>query len=209
MPTTKIYNMEGKEVGTRELSPKVFGITSNLALIHQVVTARRANIRQTLAHTKKRGEVSGGGKKPWKQKGTGRARQGSIRSPQWVGGGVVFGPRSNRNFHQKINKKMARAALLGALSEKASAGQIVLVDHLEFKEPKTKIAAAVMKKLPVGKSTLIVIPIFPEGFTRTVRNLPRVMSVTSKNVGIADVLKYETLLMTVDGVNALEERFKK
>ncbi len=147
MPKVTVYNQDGAIVGSQELSDEVFGVKPKDALIHQVVTAMMANKRQVLAHTKGRSEVRGGGKKPWRQKGTGRARHGSIRSPLWVGGGITFGPTKERNFKQKINDKMRRKAILMGLSDRVSDGKMVLLDKIELDEFKTKKIAMIIEKL--------------------------------------------------------------
>ncbi len=138
MPKVKVYNQDGAIVGSQELSEKVFGVEPKAAVIHQVAKAMMANKRQVLAHTKTRGEVRGGGIKPWRQKGTGRARHGSIRSPLWVGGGVTFGPRNDRNFKQKINNKMRRKAIAMGLSDRVKEDKFVVLDKIEMGEIKTK-----------------------------------------------------------------------
>src|SRR3989339_1356672 len=158
MLKAKIYNIKGEVAGEETLDPDIFEVETKVGLIHQVLVAQMANKRQVLAHTKDRGEVSGGGKKPWKQKGTGRARQGSIRSPQWVGGGIVFGPTKERVFEQKINKKMKRKALLMCLSDRAKEEKIVLLDKLELENFKTKKFLEILNKLPnKGRKTLLVL----------------------------------------------------
>jgi large subunit ribosomal protein L4 len=144
---TKIYNQKGKESGTLKLDEKVFGLPWNADLVHQVITSMMSNARKPIAHTKTRGEVRGGGKKPWRQKGTGRARHGSTRSPIWVGGGVAHGPRNDKNFERKVNKKMKAKALYTILSKKMRDGEVLFVDSLSFDKPKTKDAVAVLKGL--------------------------------------------------------------
>ncbi len=143
----KIYNQTGKESGTIKLPESVFGVPWNADLVHQVIVSMRSNDREAIAHTKTRGEVAGGGKKPWKQKGTGRARHGSIRSPLWVGGGVAHGPRNDKNFSRKINKKMKAKALFTLLSQKMRDGEVVFIDSLKFDAPKAKDAKAVLSSL--------------------------------------------------------------
>lgn len=143
----KIYNQKGKESGTLTLDEKVFGLSWNADLVHQVITSMMSNARTPIAHTKTRGEVRGGGKKPWRQKGTGRARHGSTRSPIWVGGGVAHGPRNDKNYARKVNKKMKAKALYTILSQKMRDGEILFVDSLSFDAPKTKDAVAVLKNL--------------------------------------------------------------
>ncbi len=142
-----IYSQQGDKVGQVELNPSIFGVEINSTLIHQAVVTQLANARKVLAHTKDRSEVSGGGRKPWRQKGTGRARHGSIRSPLWIGGGVTFGPTKYRNFSKKINKKMKRKAIFMALSDRVKEGQLVILDKLEIKQPKTKEFVELLKNL--------------------------------------------------------------
>ncbi len=191
MLTAKIYNMAGEVVGEEKLDPAIFGVKAKEGLIHQAVVAQMANRRQVLAHTKNRGEVRGGGKKPWKQKGTGRARAGSIRSPLWKGGGVIFGPRKNRNFKQKINKKMRRKALLMCLSDRAGEARIVLLDKLELVEFKTKKLLEILNKLPSKeKKTLLVLVKDDKKIIKSAANLPYVKTIEARNLNVVDVLEY-------------------
>lgn len=205
MPKISIYNQEGKAVGELALNDAHFGVKPNPALVHEVVVAQRANARKAIAHTKTRGEVRGGGKKPWKQKGTGRARQGSIRSPQWVGGGITFGPTSERNFSQKVNKKAKRAALFMALSDKVASSKLVVLDAMNTEPAKTKLAAQVMKNLPVERTVLIVAPGSSPSLMRMVRNLPNVKLVTANSVNIEDVLGYRSVVFLKDAVAAFDK----
>ncbi len=149
----KVYNQEGKEVGSAELPKEIFEVPMNADLVHQVAQAQFANMRIVHAHTKDRSEVRGGGKKPWRQKGTGRARHGSIRSPIWIGGGVTFGPTNKRNFKKKVNKKMKRKALFIALSSKAKDDEIILLDELKLKEPKTKEMAGMLRRMSLLRAS--------------------------------------------------------
>lgn len=209
MPAVKIYNMEGSVVGERELDPTVFAITGNPALLHQTVVAARANARLSLAHTKTRGEVRGGGKKPWKQKGTGRARHGSIRSPIWRGGGVTFGPRKERNWEQRLSKTMRRKALLMCLSDKVSSGRLVLLDRLELAAPKTKQIAALLAKLPVFGKTLLAVPSLREtAVVRASRNLPAVEVIGAANLNALAILGHETLMLPLPALEIVEATFK-
>jgi len=201
-----VYNLEGAKVGERELNPKVFGITSKDALIHQVVVGLMNNRRQVLAHTKTRGEVRGGGKKPWKQKGTGRARHGSIRSPLWRGGGIIFGPRSDRNFKVKINKKMGRAALLMGLSDKVKNNGLILVETLDLPERKTKAFVNILKKLSVGeRKVLLLFPAKSLNAYFASRNLPKVEPKNLNELNLLDVLGHEVILTPVATVDKLEQ----
>lgn len=203
----KIYNEEGNIVGEENLDPKIFGVIPNSSLLHQAVVAYQANTRVTLAHTKDRGEVAGGGKKPWRQKGTGRARHGSIRSPIWVGGGVTFGPTSDRNFKEKINKKMKRKALLMSLSDKASLNHIIILDTFVMPEHKTKRVVTLLKKLPVIGSLLFVLPEVDSVISKSTSNLPKVRATTVSSLNVFDVIKAGTLLTTSAGIKRMNELF--
>lgn len=205
----KVYSENGIVVGEETLEPSIFGISPKGPLIHQAVIAQMANSRSPIAHTKGRGEVSGGGKKPWKQKGTGRARHGSSRSPIWVGGGITFGPKSNRNFSQKINKKMKRKALLMSLTDKASSGKFVVLDSLAFDEYKTKRVAQMIKKLPITGSLLLVLPLTDEILMKSASNIPKTSTSTVTSLNLVDVLKAGTLLTTRDGLKKMREWFIK
>ena len=170
MATVKVYNAEGQAGSNLELDDAVFGVTGKLDIVHQVYVATQANMRQTIAHTKDKSEVRGGGKKPWKQKGTGRARHGSIRSPIWKGGGVTFGPRNVRNFKQKVNQKMRQLATRIALSAKVSDEKLLVVDPLES-TGKTKEMHNLLSKLPgTGKSMIVVVPPTPPSLLQCMVN---------------------------------------
>ncbi len=205
MPSVKIYNQEGQETGKMDLNPKFFGVKVKPALVHEVVIAQQANARKNTGHTKTKGEVKGGGKKPWKQKGTGRARQGSIRSPQWVGGGITHGPRKERNFSVKVNKKLKRAALYMALSDKVADEKLLVLEPPTFLEPKTKFAAAMIKKLPLGKRTLFVIPSSNPSLLRMVRNLSSIKMVTANTLNLVDVVNAPTIMFQRDAIGAFEK----
>lgn len=205
MSKASVYNVEGKTVGEIELSPAVFGVASDKALVHQVVVAQRANARRSIASTKTKGEVRGGGKKPWKQKGTGRARQGSTRSPQWVGGGIVFGPSSERNFSVKINRKTKKRAMQMILSDKAMNSHLVIVDMIKTDMPKTKMIAEMMKHLPVGKTSLLVAPGSQPLLLRMVRNIPNVKLVSANSLNAQDLLQYNSLVLLKDAVPVVEK----
>lgn len=206
MPKIPVYTQEGASAGDVNASERVFGVKPDAALVHEVMVAQRANARRAIANVKTRGEVSGGGKKPWKQKGTGRARQGSIRSPQWKGGGVVFGPTSERNFSVKVNRKAKQKALFMALSDKLAHQQLIALESVHV-TGKTKVMADMMKKLPVGKTTLLVAPQSTPMLVRMVRNLPNVKMVTAQSVNLIDVLQYRTLVFLKDAVSALEKLY--
>jgi len=202
--------MQGEKVGEEKLNPALFGVEVKVGLIHQAVVAQMANRRQVLAHTKDRGEVRGGGRKPWKQKGTGRARHGSIRSPLWVGGGVTFGPTKERVFKQKINKKMKRKALLMCLSGRAKEEKIVLVDKLELDNFKTKKFLEILNKLPnKGKKTLLILEKVDKKIIKSAANIPYVKTIEARGLNVIDVLQYDYLMSSLDALHATEENFKK
>jgi large subunit ribosomal protein L4 len=202
--TAKIYNQDGTASGELELAAKVFGVKANKALIHEIVVAQESNARETIANTKTRADVRGGGIKPWKQKHTGRARHGSSRSPIWKGGGVVFGPRKTRVWTKKVNKKAKQAALRMVLSEKAAANQIIVLSALELNEYKTKAVAVLLKKLPTdGRKTLIALPTLTEKIWKSASNLKIATVSKTDSLNIIDIMKNRFLITTVDGVAAL------
>src|SRR3989344_3587663 len=205
-----LYNQQAENIGKVELPDGVFNVPSNNDLLHQVVSAQMANKRQVLAHAKTRSEVRGGGKKPWRQKGTGRARHGSIRSPIWKGGGVTFGPTKDVKFEKKVGKKMARRALFVALSEKARGGNIVVVDSVVLDAPKTKEVAAILK-LFTGKlgglgSVLIVLPSTNKDIQRASGNIQKLGIVEARNLNSLEVLSCKNLILIKDSINVLEKR---
>ena len=204
MPEINVLNMEGKEVGKLTLSEEVFGQPLNEALIHQVVVAQAANNRQGTKSTLTRSEVRGGGIKPWRQKGTGRARQGSIRSPQWKGGGVVFAPKP-RDFSKDINVKMRRNALKSALSTKVADGEFVVLDKIELKEAKTKLVAAMLENLDMKKSVLVVLPEKDEMFLRAGANIEKLSVTYAELLNVTEVVKNMNIVTTLDGVKKIEE----
>ena len=203
MATVAVYNIEGKEVDKLELNDNVFGVEINEHLVHLAVVSQLANGRQGTQSAKTRSEVSGGGRKPWRQKGTGHARQGSTRSPQWTGGGIVFAPKP-RDYSFKMNKKEKRIALLSALSSKVADNKIVVLDAFNLDEVKTKKFAEVMSNLKVDKALVVI-----EGENKNVvlsgRNIPTVKVSATNEINTYDVLKYETLVVTKAAVEKLEE----
>lgn len=202
----KIYNQEGLEMGEKELNPDIFCVEIKSAVIHQVMTAQLANLRQPLAHAKTKGEIRGGGKKPWRQKGTGRARAGSIRSPLWRGGGATFGPRKERAFKQKINKKVRQKALLMCLSNKAINSNLILIDKLELQEIKTKTMIKILEKLSLKrKKTLIALSKKDKNIIQSSGNIPFVKTILASNLNIMDLLNYKYLLMPLDSLEILEK----
>lgn len=207
MPTIKIYKQDGKSAGTMELDDKVFGVEYNEPLIHQVVVAQMANGRQGTKSTLTRTEVTGGGKKPWRQKGTGNARQGSIRAPQWKGGGVVFAPKP-RSFRKGINKRARITAIKSALSAKLSDGNLIVLDKLDI-EAKTKQMAAVLKALKIESRVLLVLPAGSDNALRASHNIPEVRTAASENLGVYDIVANAVILTTVDAVKAIEQKYKE
>ncbi len=203
MANVSVYNMEGKEVGTIELNDAVFGAPINEHLVHMAVVQQLANNRQGTQKAKTRSEVSGGGRKPWRQKGTGHARQGSIRAPQWKGGGVVFAPVP-RDYSFKLNKKEKRAALKSALTSRVLDGKLIVVDELKFDEIKTKKFKAVMDNLKVNKA-LVVLADNDEKVVMSARNIPAVKTSQVNTINVYDILKGDTLILTKDAVAKIEE----
>lgn len=202
-----VHNWQGKAVGEQELSEGVFGAAKNDALVSQVYLGILSNRRNPIAHTKDRAERAGSGKKPWRQKGTGRARVGSVRNPLWRKGGVVFGPTKDRNFKQKINQSMRSAAARAVLAGKLESGKIILVEKHDFAEPKTKLVAAGLRALKFGnKSLAFALAKDEQRFSRAVRNLPRVSPVTADTLSVVDMLDHEYLLLSKDALSALETR---
>jgi large subunit ribosomal protein L4 len=203
MAKVKLYNKEGKVVGEKDLRDDVFAVPVKLNLIHEVSVSLEASKRNPTAHTKTRGEVSGGGKKPWKQKGTGRARHGSIRSPIWIGGGITFGPRSERDYTVKVNRKTRRQAIRMTLSDKVADEKLLLIDGLGVKNGKTKEFASIMDKLPVSGKVTVVTPETDALLRRSVSNIPDVRIVNVGSIGLMDVLNSDVLLMTPDAADKL------
>jgi len=206
----KLYKQDGKESGEVTLDSSVFGIEVKPTVVQQVVKAQLANARQVLAHTKTRGEVSGGGKKPWAQKGTGRARHGSSRSPIWVGGGITFGPRKNRNFSQKVNKKMKKIALFMCLSDKVNENNFIVVDALELTDAKTQSLKKIIDKLPgVKKNKMIVLAVQNQNFVKASLNLKNTKIILADSLNVVDVLKNQTMIIDQAGINKIIATYKK
>ena len=203
MANVSVYNMEGKEVGTLELNDAVFGVEINEHLVHLSVVAQLANKRQGTQKAKTRSEVSGGGRKPWKQKGTGHARQGSTRSPQWTGGGVVFAP-TPRDYTIKLNKKEKRAALKSALTSRVNDNKFIVVDEMKFDEIKTKKFQNVMDSLKVSKA-LVVLEDGSNNAVLSARNIQDVKTAYVNTINVYDILKYNTVVATKAAVAAIEE----
>ena len=203
MANVSVYNMEGKEVGTIELNDAVFGVEVNEHLVHMAVVAQLANKRQGTQKAKTRSEVSGGGRKPWRQKGTGHARQGSTRSPQWTGGGMVFAP-TPRDYTITLNKKEKRAALKSALTSRVNENKFVVVDELKFDEIKTKNFKAVMNNLKVSKA-LVVLADNDQNTVLSAGNIPEVKTSLVNTINVFDILKYNTVVATKAAVASIEE----
>jgi large subunit ribosomal protein L4 len=209
MSKIKVYNMEGKVVSEREMAPKLFDVKINESLVHLAAEAQQANSRVMGGHSKTRGEVRGGGKKPWKQKGTGRARHGSIRSPIWRGGGVTFGPQSERNFSKKLNRKSKKGALAMALTDKVQNDALLGLEALTMEAGKTKTMAGMLKKLPVGRKILLVLPSSDPMAVRASRNLKNLWTVTASAISLVDVLKADTVVASVAALDLLESSYAK
>jgi len=203
MAKVAVYNMEGKEVDTIELSDAVFGVEINEHLVHMAVVQQLANNRQGTQKAKTRSEVRGGGRKPWRQKGTGHARQGSIRAPQWTGGGVVFAP-TPRDYSFKLNKKEKRAALKSALTSRVQESKLIVVDDLKMDEVKTKTFKNVLDNLKVDKA-LVVLNDIDKNVILSARNIPTVKTTQTNELNVFDVLKYNTVVVTKDAVATIEE----
>ena len=203
MANVKVYNIEGNEVGSIELNDAVFGVKVNEHLMHMAVVSQLANKRQGTQSAKTRAEVSGGGRKPWRQKGTGHARQGSTRAPQWTGGGVVFAPKP-RDYSVKMNKKEKALAIKSALTSKVAEEKFIVVEGLTFDEIKTKKMAAVLENLKVEKA-LVVLDKKDENVILSARNIPTVRTTMSNSVNVYDVLKYGTVVITKEAVAQIEE----
>lgn len=210
-----VYNQAAAKAGTVELSEKVFGLKLNESLVHQAMVTQMSNERQVLAHTKGRSEVRGGGRKPWRQKGTGRARVGSSRSPLWIGGGVTFGPTKDRNFKKKINRKMKQQAICMVLADRAANNSLVVLDKFDISEYKTKTVNAILKNIE-GKilnkqndkkskrSILVVNDDKGEPFKYSVRNLAGIKNINLENINIVDLLNYQNLVITENVAKKLE-----
>lgn len=208
MAEVKLYNLSGKEVGVMPLPDSLFAVTIKPAVVHEVIVAQEANARTPDAHTKDRSEVSGGGKKPWKQKGTGRARHGSTRSPIWVGGGVAHGPRNDRSFAVKVNKKMKRTAIAMLLSDRLADGQFVAVDSLQLPEAKTKLVATALRTLrPEAKKVLVLTTGEDAAFIQAARNMPSTMTMAAHSVNPRDLALYPSVVASKAAIDTLITTF--
>ena len=207
MPTVKIYNMLGKEAGEMELSADIFGVEPNAAVLHSAVVNYLANQRQGTQSTKTRTEVSGGGRKPWRQKGTGRARQGSIRAPQWTHGGIALGPKP-RSYNYVLPKKMRRLALKSALSSKVADGALLVLDELKLDEIKTKTVAAMLTALNADRKVLLVLPEKNDVAVKSARNIPGVKTALVNTINTYDILNADKLIVVKDAVAKIEEVYR-
>ena len=203
MANVSVYNMEGKEVGTIDLNDAIFGVEVNEHLVHMAVVQQLANNRQGTQKAKTRSEVSGGGRKPWRQKGTGHARQGSIRAPQWKGGGVVFAPVP-RDYSFKLNKKEKRAALKSVLTSRVQENKLIVLDELKLDEIKTKNFKQIMDNLKVEKA-MVVLGVQDANVIASAKNLPTISTAVAENINVYDILKGDTLVLTKDAVTKIEE----
>jgi large subunit ribosomal protein L4 len=204
-----VYNEKGEVAGNATLPKEIFEVPMNADLVHQVFISHTANQRQVSAHTKNRGEVRGGGRKPWRQKGTGRARHGSTRSPIWVGGGVSGGPRNEKVYEREIPKKMRRKALFMVLSEKAKNNLFLVMDKMEMEKPKTKVMANIMKKLPCASASRLVLMNEGKNVFLSARNIAKTGVLEARNLNLVDLLKYKYVVISKDGIKEIEKTFIK
>jgi|GEM_PF-187976 len=208
MSKAKVYNIKGEEIDQIELNKEIFDVKPNDSLIHQAVKVQLSNARYSISSTKTRGEVAGSGIKPYKQKGTGRARVGDIRPPHWIGGGIAFGPRSNRNWHLDLPKKMRQKAIFVALSEKLKDNKLFIMDKLDVKDHKTKTSEKVLKSLPIeGKNLLVIISKPNAKLELGLANLSYVKILNPTNLSVYDILRYECIIMEKDVIRDLERVF--
>jgi large subunit ribosomal protein L4 len=204
MPKVALYNVSGQQIGDIELSDSVFGVDVNQHVLYEAVKNHLANRRQGTQSAKTRSEVRGGGRKPWRQKGTGRARQGSIRSPQWTGGGVVFAPKP-RDYSYRLPKKVRRIAMKSALSSKVLNNEIIVLDELKMNEPKTKDMASILKNLNSKKKALIVLDQKDENVVKSTRNIPGIETTLVNTLNVYDILNYDSFIITKEAVRKVEE----
>ena len=205
---TKVYNLAGSEAGEIELPERIFNIPINEDLVHQVAVAQMANSREAIADTKSGGEVRGGGKKPWKQKGTGRARHGSSRSPIWKGGGVVFGPTAERNFTKRINKKMKAKALFMVLSEKLREEKILVLDEVKMEKPSTKDMMKSLDKLSIKSKALFALGAKDENVLKSLGNIEKVSVIASDSINVVDLLKNDMFVVNKEGLKNIIDTYK-
>lgn len=206
MTKISVYNLEGQAVAEENLAPEIFNVDKNPALTAQAVRVQLANARKPIAHTKNRGEVSGGGRKPWKQKGTGNARAGSTRSPLWIGGGVTFGPRNTRNFSLRMPKKMRQSAIKAVLSEKAKEKRLIILNDLALSVVSTRKLVGILEKLPIEEGKILVIlPEMNANFELSAANLPYLKTIKTGNLNILDLLNYDYILMPRQSLTKIHE----
>lgn len=203
MPTVPVYNIQGSQVGEIALNDQVFGVKVNKALLHEAVTMQLASRRLGTVAVKTRSMVRGGGRKPWRQKGTGQARHGSRRSPLWTGGGIIFGPMS-RDYGYNLPKKARRQALRSALSAKVEAGELIIVDSLSISEPKTKTMVSILEKLKANKAIIVTVE-HEDNLNKSARNIPGVLTMASNSINVYDLLAHNHLVITKDAVSKVEE----
>ncbi len=204
MPEVALYNTKGEELGQVQLNDNIFGVKVNKVVLHQAVVNYLANQRQGTQSTKTRAEVRGGGAKPWKQKGTGRARHGSIRSPQWIKGGIALGPKP-RSYRYSLNKKVKKIAIKSALSSKVENNNIIVLDELKMETIKTKEIVNILKNLQVASKTLIVLPEKDDIIIKSARNIPGVATTLTNTLNVYDILKYDKFIITKEAVDKIEE----
>jgi large subunit ribosomal protein L4 len=209
MPKAKVYNIKGENAGEIKLSEEVFGLPMNSELLQQAYVAIQGNQRKVIAHTKNRGERHGSGKKPWKQKGTGNARVGSVRTPVWRGGGIIFGPTKDRNFKKDINKKMMRKAILIALGAKVKSGALVILDKIELAEKKTKKFSEIINNLKVKGTSLIGFSKEEKDLQIYSRNLKKICNILTSNLNVLDIMNNKNLILSKDSIKYLEEKYKR
>ena len=210
MAIISLYNTQGEKVGSLELEPSLFDVKINKALVHEAVVAQTANSREAIAHTKDRSDVAGSSKRPWKQKGTGRARQGSTKSPIWIGGGITFGPRSNRNFSVKMNKKARRKALAMVLSDKVVNERFLAIEDITLPDGKTKDLVLLLKKLPsAGKKTLIILPTDRKEVAKAAQNIKGIETLPSNTLNVVDLLKTDFVVASKEAIAMITEMYKR
>lgn len=210
MAVVSLYNTTGAKVGSLTLEASLFDVKMSPALIHEAVVAQQANSREAIAHTKTRGEVAGSSKRPWKQKGTGRARHGSTKSPIWVGGGISFGPRNDRNFSLKINKRAKRKALAMVLSEKVATDRFVTLEAFDLKDGKTKELAMILKNLPISKKkTLIILPPAQKDVATAAKNMKGIETMPANTLNVVDLLKADVVLISKEAVEMVTQIYKR
>jgi len=209
MPTVSVYNQKGESIKRQKLSDQIFGCKSQKDIIHQVVVLSLANKRHPFAHTLKKGDVHGGGKKPWRQKGTGRARAGSIRSPLWRGGGITFGPDKERNYSKKINKKIKRKAIYMCLSDKVESKRLYVLDKIELSEIKTKKFVDILNKLipEKNKKILLALESNDKNIIKSARNIEKLRTMPVESLNVLDLLKADYLVTTIEGIKKIEKHY--